>query len=405
MRAISGAAVPAISAILIVCSAAGILLETAYRTNSTVEAAFCRFRICDTGAVIGRARAARLEPGPEAAARGWQESAEALRRDPAFAYRWCDAGESLSILGETEKAASAFRRAVELAPAAPPVLLRAAGFQWRAGRPPEAVALSSRILQLVRDYDSVVFLSYTRSGLSTADLLRSAIPPGPAAAQSFFEYSLARHDTARAAALWPWIVERGYTGQRLAARYVDFLLAGRLYPEAAAAWTSFAGKPAGDNLVFNGGFEREFSGARLDWTFSPAAHAAETRDPQNARSGHSSLRVQFDGAANLDYRGVWQFAVVTPGAYRLQAWAKASGITSDRGVALRVFDPDSPSRLDARTAALTGSGDWVPLQAEFEVRPETGLVQLQLCREPSWKFDNKLAGTIWIDDVELIRTR
>ena len=85
--------------------------------------------------------------------------------------------------------------------------------------------------------------------------------------------------------------------------------------------------------------------------------------------------------------------------------AKASGITSDRGVALRVFDPDSPSRLDARTAALTGSGDWVPLQAEFEVRPETGLVQLQLCREPSWKFDNKLAGTIWIDDVELIRTR
>jgi len=28
-------------------------------------------------------------------------------------------------------------------------------------------------------------------------------------------------------------------------------------------------------------------------------------------------------------------------------------------------------------------------------------VKITLRREPSWKFDNKLSGTVWIDDVAL----
>ena len=44
----SDAATAVLSVVLIVFSLAGILLETTYRNNSPVEAALCRFNVCDT---------------------------------------------------------------------------------------------------------------------------------------------------------------------------------------------------------------------------------------------------------------------------------------------------------------------------------------------------------------------
>ncbi|HYW44061.1 MAG TPA: tetratricopeptide repeat protein [Bryobacteraceae bacterium] len=396
---------PAISAILMVASAAGILLETAYRNNSAVEAALCRFHICDTGQLIDRVHGRRFELGADAAALGREEALEALRRDSASADRWCDAGESLLLAGDAEKAAYACRRAVELAPDSPPILWAAASFHWRTGRTRDAIALSRHILELVRDYDSVVFLSYARSGLPIDELL-GGVPADPAAARRFFEYTVATANTAAARELWQWMESRGYATRPLAARYVDFLLAGRLYAEAAAAWSAYAG--GGVHLLRNGGFESEFSGPGIpscvfDWTPSGAEHVSEERDSTAAREGRWSLRIQFDGTDNLNYQGVSQAAVVTAGAFRLSAWIKVAGITTDRGIAMRVFDPESPSRLDVRTAPLAGTADWVQVHSDFTVPRGTNLVRVQVFREPSWKFDNKIGGTAWIDGVELLR--
>jgi len=386
--------VPVFSAILVLFSAAGILLETAYRNNARVEAELCRFRVCDTARVIARGRASRIEPGPEAAARGWESTREALRRDPGFAYRWCDAGEALLSLGEREKAAYAFRRAVVLAPHSPPVLIQAAGFAWRTGRPGNALELSRHVLELVREYDPVVFFFYDRSGFSTAELLRSGIPAGAEPARAFFAHTLSLPDPEPARVAWHWLGNRGYASPALAVRYSDRLLARRQYPEAAAL--------VGND--FNGGFEREFSGARLDWSFSKTPGVAEARDSETAHLGKWSLRVSFDGTSNLDYRGVSETLVVAPGTWRLRAWIKADHITTDRGVFLRIFDPEA-GRVEARTAAVTGTTEWTPLEVQFAVPAGAGLVQVQLRREPTWKFDNKLAGTVWLDDVELAPAR
>jgi hypothetical protein len=179
-----------------------------------------------------------------------------------------------------------------------------------------------------------------------------------------------------------------------------------MYSTALDAWTPFAPPGSGyprSNLVFNGDFEAPFSGARLDWIPSRLPHVSEQRD-FTARSGDFSLRVDFDGAANIDYRGISQTAVVSPGRYRFRAWLKLQGLTTDRGLFFRVFDPQSPALLDFRTPAPAGTADWTPLELAFQVSPATHLLQIQLCREPSWKFDNKLAGTAWIDQVELAPT-
>src|ERR1019366_9104498 len=115
---------PTLSAILILFSTAGLLLETAYRTNSQLEAALCRFHVCATGRLIDTARSRRLDLSPEAAALGRRESLQALRRDPAAAALWLGAGEALLLSHRPDPAAYAFRRAVSLAPNSPPVLLQ-----------------------------------------------------------------------------------------------------------------------------------------------------------------------------------------------------------------------------------------------------------------------------------------
>jgi len=392
---------------LICFSTAGILLETVYRNNWQAESVFCRFHICASKQLIERAANRRLEVTPEAAALGWQESREALRRDPAFALRWCDVGESLLGVGEHGQAAYAFRRAVELAPNSPPILLRAANYHWRMEHPDDALRLSSHILELIRDYDAVIFLLYSRSGVPAGELLRRGVPRDAAAAQAFFQSLLAGGTTDAVREAWLWLGSQGYATDRLAASYLDFLLARRLYSDAVETWAAYRRDPSypGKNRISNGGFEAEFSGARLDWVPSKLEHVREERDGRVAYTGNWSLRLTFDGTTNLNYAGISQVAVLSPGTWRVRARIRVDGITTDRGLSLRVFDPESSSRLDVRTAPVTGSTEWLPVEIAFQVPQATKLVQVQLFREPSWKFDNKIAGTAWVDAVELTPVR
>jgi hypothetical protein len=76
---------------------------------------------------------------------------------------------------------------------------------------------------------------------------------------------------------------------------------------------------------------------------------------------------------------------------------------ANRGLFFRIFDPQS-ALLDLRTPAPAGTAVWTPLELTFQVSPATRLLQIQLSREPSSKFDNELAGTVWIDRVELAPT-
>jgi hypothetical protein len=395
------AAFPVVSAILVFFSAAG-LYETAHRTNSRLEASLCRFYICDTGSLIDRARSRRFEIGPQAAGLGATESLEALSRDPASAPLWSDAAEALLIAGHPLPAAYAVRRAVALAPLSPPILLHAANFFFATGNPAEALPLTARILHTVRDYDPVVFLAWDRSGLPLSKILATGLPPDPDAARSFFLHTLATASPDNAAAVWDWLASHHYAAPDLAARYADFLLDRRVFARALAFWSAFNGAPDFPrNRLFNPGFEAPFSGARLDWSSPPSPHAETRRDPGLSVAGNWSLRVAFDGTANLDYYGPSQTVIVAPGPLHFHAWLKLDSLTTDRGIFIRICDPESPSRLDLRTPALTGTREWTPLDLAFIVPPATGLLQVQLRREPSLKFDNKLAGTVWIDGLDL----
>lgn len=327
-------------------------------------------------------------------------SSARLLDDVASPYRWCDAADVLDIDGEADKAAYAYDRAVILGSHEGTVLLRAANFQLTRPDPRSALPHFARLLQLVPDYDASIFSTYEAMHFPIPEVLRLGLPPQRRAAQTYFYFLLAHGaaatDLARA---WQWLGTHRLTDERLAGFYAAGLLRAGQYAAAVSMWAEFAGPYPLQDIVFNGGFERPPRASPLDWTM---ASEQARLDSSERYAGHFALRIDFSGVENVNFHHVWQNMVAGPGTYRLEAFVKTAGMTTDEGLRLHLFDAEQATRLEFWTEPITGTHPWTPIVREIRVSPGTRLITLQICRRPSQKFDGKAAGTAWVDAVSLV---
>jgi hypothetical protein len=78
------------------------------------------------------------------------------------------------------------------------------------------------------------------------------------------------------------------------------------------------------------------------------------------------------------------------------------GISTDSGIRFAINDAFDNAALHVLTPDLVGSHPWSLVEADVATGPQTHLLMIALRRLPSWKFDNKLQGTVWVDDVSLV---
>jgi hypothetical protein len=157
------------------------------------------------------------------------------------------------------------------------------------------------------------------------------------------------------------------------------------------------------SVIWDGSFGEGFLDGGFGWRHHSIAGASIDVDSSVRRSGTSALRVRFDGSANVDFQNVRQLVVVEPlTRYRFQAFVRCDGISTDSGLRFRIFDNRQPATLNAETENLTGTlADWTQQEVEFVTGPDTLFLNVALIRRPSRKLDNKISGTIWVDDVSL----
>lgn len=331
---------------------------------------------------------------------------ESLRRDPASAYRWCDLGNVLARSGLSEGATYSFRRAAELGPQTPGVLLRAASGLTEVGRSDQALPYGARTLALTDQYDLELFSLYHTLKLPIADVIARGIPDRRAAA-GFFRYALNNNvDAAELATAWKCMTAHSLTDDQTGSVYASHLIDLGKSEAAVAVWKAQLGNRAGDyplpNRVVNGGFEFPFTDGILDWNIIDNPHVHVTRDlQQEAHSGRASLRLDFDGTANLLYADVRQSVVLSPGRYRLVGWVRPSSLTTDQGLGFWIQGGEGASALDVRTPKVRGTSPWTPLEATFAVPAGMPVVIVSVLRETSVKFDHDIGGTVWVDDVTL----
>jgi hypothetical protein len=316
-------------------------------------------------------------------------------------------GEALLAAGRIEKAGYCVNRALELGPNLPPVLMRAANFHFRTGEPRRALPYTARVLRMVGEYDETIFSSYDRMGVTQEEVLQAGLPDSERAAQSYFRHLVAKGSPEQVQAGWNWVESRSFADDRLADEYVRYLVRSGQYETAAGAWaahtTSREPGYRDSNWLFNGGFEREPIGTAFDWRVTPAEGVQASRDSGAAASGKWSLGVRFEGKENVSYRHVSQMAVVEPGMYRFRALMQTEAVTTDEGVGFRIVDAEDPQRLDVSTERLAGTRRWREVEQAFRVPERTRLLEIEISRKPSLRFDNKISGTVWVDAAVLER--
>jgi len=204
---------------------------------------------------------------------------------------------------------------------------------------------------------------------------------------------------------WEWAVERGYADDASAGAYASFLI-GQGHPDlAASAWVRYLGTRSGEyrksTYLFNGDLDSEPSPSPFDWSLAHTRGADVARDCTTARWGKCSLRIEFAGTQNLDLVAASQVTSLTPGVYRFRAWIRTEGLTTDQGIRFQISDVEEPARLDVTFGHFTGTSPWSNVEQKIVVPTAGRLLQVRIFRQPSTRFDNKVGGTVWIDELRL----
>jgi tetratricopeptide (TPR) repeat protein len=392
-----------LGAILTAYCLAGFLSETFWQNNEQVNRGFCQFFLCNNATFVSRARDQLATGQDENIQQAISTFRMVLRRDPQDPYRWTDLGDAFLEAGQKEQARYCFAQVLALAPHSAGFLLTVADFYFQIGENQEALPITARVLGLIPDYDSVIFSDYIRNVDRAEDILRLGLPEGRRASNSWLQFLIQAGRFDDAQRTWDWITERGYADDVLAGQYVDFLIRQGHPDSAASAWAQHMGVADGygkSTYLFNGDFESDPAQSPFDWKLSRTDGVDVTRDCTTSWSGKCSLRISFAGTHNVVFAAASQLAFVPPGTYRFHASIRTEAVTTDQGIRFRISDAELPSRLDDVFGQFTGSSPWSSVDRDFVVGPNTRLLRIEVLRQPSMKFDNKVLGTAWIDQLK-----
>ncbi len=354
------------------------------------------------------ARAARRQSPPDlAAAEAALRRAAALR--PLFAPTWLQLADVVLESGDRAAALEYAARAEALWPANPDLQRAAVDFHLKAGDREAALRTLGRYWRLVPHRWLEVLALAGRLERDPGRLYPAVVPgEAPAGvdphyfAARFQDFARRTRDPALAIAGWQQATPGFRADSAEALRYIDFLLAQRRLAPARQAWAELTGAESAPGQVHNPGFESDLLRGGFGWRLYPAEGVSASVDEGLAHGGSRSMRLAFDGAANLNYHHLRQTVEVEPGAtYRLQATWRGDRITTRSGVFLDIRTIDSDRNVYVRTSARHGSWDWQPVTAEISIPADATLAEIRLRRDPTDALDSRIAGDLWLDDVTL----
>lgn len=186
------------------------------------------------------------------------------------------------------------------------------------------------------------------------------------------------------------------------AEFIEFLLRNRRWGEAALAGRR--GSLFQDGTVTNGRFDSPLSGVAFGWRLTATRGVEARREPGGVAGDAAGqlMRFHFPGTANLRYEHFRQYVPLRPGTTcELRFNWKARGLTTDQGMYVEVRGLECDG-LSVRSPAINGSRDWNEERLVFDVPESCQLARIALRRDQSLRFDGKIAGDVWLDDVELV---
>jgi tetratricopeptide (TPR) repeat protein len=335
---------------------------------------------------------------------------KATQLNPHSADLWMALADEYESLADSGSAEKAYEKAQADYPVSSDVAWRYGNFLLYEQKLPRAYEEIRRAISVDPTLTEKAVAECWQSNPDVAPILDQVLPPRSEYYLRTIEFFLIQKIPDAALAVWNRQRERGLSVKLDGALpLVDVLIQQNRIREAQETWNEMLQavkwSPEEENdgtLVWNGGFEHKFANGGFDWRLIPVSGAKFEIDRFIAHSGSRSLRIRFDGMGNLDFAHVFHYVAVAPDThYRFSAYLKTEEISTDHGIYFEVFDPWHPAEVHLATPDATGTTPWTAVQADIVAGRETRLLEIAVRRTPSWKFDNKLSGTVWIDDVNL----
>jgi hypothetical protein len=338
----------------------------------------------------------------------YQRATEANPRSDTY---WMDLADADEAVGQTARAQEAFERAQSAHPISYDVAWQYGNFLLRRRDYPEAFAEIRRALVTDPDLTAQAVSECSKVSNDLPGVLTEVLPNQNRYYRMALDYFLAQDQTDAALTVWDRLLALQQTPDMAqAVPLINGLIRKERVDDALRVWrqalgaTSWPQDEAGSSsLVFNGGFEHDLLNGAFDWREDPVSGAAFSSESGVVHAGGRAIQITFDGSENLDFRNLWQFSPVEPShRYHFSAYLRSEGISTDSGIRFVISDAFHPAALQILSPELVGTHPWSLVEADLVTGPETHLLTIALRRVPSWKFDNKLRGTVWVDDVSLV---
>jgi tetratricopeptide (TPR) repeat protein len=323
---------------------------------------------------------------------------------------WMDLADTYATAGDAERARAAYEKAQASFPMSSEVAWRYGNFLLYQEDYADAYPQIRKAISLDPSLTQGALAECWQSNPDVTPIVNGLLPDKSDYYVSAMGFFLSQKLVDPALAVWNRQRERGLTiDVTEAVPLVDALIGEDRVGEAQQVWQNTlqsSNWPVDANtdgsLVLNGGFEEEFAGGGFDWREVPLSTGTFDFDIALVHSGTRSLRVEFDGTENVNFGHLFQYVAVKARThYKFSAFVRTEGLTTDRGISFEILDAHHPEQVQIATTELTGTNPWTRLEADFVTGPDTQVVKITLRRMLSWKFDNKLGGTVWVDDVAL----
>jgi tetratricopeptide (TPR) repeat protein len=360
--------------------------------------------------LLGRYWQYNLEdPDSEKAIQAYQKS---VSIDAHSADTWSD----LAMVYESEDnlpaARDAFLHAKHAYPLSPEVAWRYGNFLLRRGELDPAFAEIRRAVEIDPKRGAAAFALAARVDSNTKEVLDRVLPPSQ---QAYLNVISALTDPQRveqALLVWSRLMDlKPHIALSDSNDLIEALIHKNQMLDAQRVWNqaiTSAGisrppDPPG-SLVWDGGFESDTINVGFTWRYPTYIDGVQIGvDSKEKHSGNRSIRLTFNGLHNVDFHEVCQYIVVQPSTpYQFSGWIETRSLSTDEGVGFSLHAISDSASPISWTDHLQGTQPWTHI--EFSWTSPPGVRQLQICisRRPSTKFDSKIRGSAWIDDITLM---
>lgn len=215
-----------------------------------------------------------------------------------------------------------------------------------------------------------------------------------------FEYFKRNSMPRESLVLWDKIEALGMADKELAINYTHFLLHKKHVSDAKKVWNKYISASSG---IYDSGFDEEPLNKAFGWRWikSEDVEIGLIHSDKPARQDDSYLKVNFTGKSNISFHHVLQIIPVEPlKTYCLNAQARTIDLSTDKRPYMEISGFDCKG-LNAKTPMFDSKSEWNIHTLRFDVPEGCEAVVLRIKRDKSLYFDNKITGTLFLDNLYL----